>query len=1004
NGITGTWSPAINNTATTTYTFTPTAGQCATIATLSIAITPNLTPNFPSVGPYCLGANIPSLPSTSINGITGTWSHAINNQLTTTYTFTPDVGNCAESVSLTISISSLGNCGCTNPQACNFNPVATLDNGLCLYYGCLDPAACNFNSNAGCNDGSCVYPGCNIIGACNYNAAALCGDSSLCDFPGCINPNACNYDSNAGCSNNTCQFPGCTDATACNFLASAGCDNGSCTYAGCTNPNACNYDTTAGCSNNSCQLPGCTDATACNFLASAGCDNGSCTYAGCTNPIACNYDTTAGCENGSCILPVCNEPSACNYNSAALCGDIALCEFPATGYNCAGVCVADADSNGVCDFIGCMDTSACNFEPIATDSSECFYPLQFLDCDGQCLLDMDSDGICDALEIAGCQDTLASNYNVLATDSGLCYYTPFIQVYLDIDGNGFLDSTDYGVPNFPLQVVTSPDNGEYIIYTNAGGFLGFAFPSNVEMVELSISNLLGFSSASIPNAVAISDSVFSIGILDTLLIPLALSNDATNWSYELGLNNALLDTISCNENILSSIQIQNNGLSSFNVEIFLDLSPAFTAGYQFSEIVYPGGIIAQTAGGSLVWQLTEIQPLGSVLPTFALVPFTVADGTEIPFTYYLTFTDTAGNTLGFDTLHFDIVTGCDIPEENTTITAEPPGFYEPNFVPQGELVDYYINFNVASDLSGSGIPEDDVSRDDCGSVYRVLISDTVDGLYFDLATIELFSNSDIENCSPSINYISDTQVEILFDFNSVSVTGDTVDGVSSYVGFAAFSVRLREDLPAGTEVVNQAWLRVLNEADSSCIPPAITNEYLHTVYECNFQVPDSDTICSNDGVTIDATQDYVDTYLWSSEGTNVTGAQYVFPPSSFGNFELTLATSNALCSDTNVVYVEIKEVPVIAFITNDTIVCEGDGLQLLVTTNNSDDSIFWNSGVTNGDTIFPGQPDNAYTVYITGPSGCDLQETVSVEYNLLPDSISYDSIGSSYFVEYDTQL
>ena len=39
NGITGTWSPAINNTATTTYTFTPTAGQCATTATMSVTIT-----------------------------------------------------------------------------------------------------------------------------------------------------------------------------------------------------------------------------------------------------------------------------------------------------------------------------------------------------------------------------------------------------------------------------------------------------------------------------------------------------------------------------------------------------------------------------------------------------------------------------------------------------------------------------------------------------------------------------------------------------------------------------------------------------------------------------------------------------------------------------------------------------------------------------------------------------------------------------------------------------
>jgi uncharacterized protein (TIGR02145 family) len=38
NNISGTWSPTINNTATTAYTFTPNAGQCASTTTMTIAI------------------------------------------------------------------------------------------------------------------------------------------------------------------------------------------------------------------------------------------------------------------------------------------------------------------------------------------------------------------------------------------------------------------------------------------------------------------------------------------------------------------------------------------------------------------------------------------------------------------------------------------------------------------------------------------------------------------------------------------------------------------------------------------------------------------------------------------------------------------------------------------------------------------------------------------------------------------------------------------------------
>jgi serine protease inhibitor len=105
NGVTGTWSPAIDNTRTTTYTFTPNPGQCATTTTLTITINPNTTPSFSNPGPYCSGAAIPALPTTSTNGITGSWSPAINNTRTTTYTFTPTPGICASTTTLTIVIN-----------------------------------------------------------------------------------------------------------------------------------------------------------------------------------------------------------------------------------------------------------------------------------------------------------------------------------------------------------------------------------------------------------------------------------------------------------------------------------------------------------------------------------------------------------------------------------------------------------------------------------------------------------------------------------------------------------------------------------------------------------------------------------------------------------------------------------------------------------------------------------------------------------------------------------
>ena len=124
NNITGTWSPAIDNTATTTYTFTPTAGQCATTATMTITVNPNITPTFTQVAPICNGATSAALPTTSTNNITGTWSPALNNTATTTYTFTPTAGQCATTATMTITV---------NPNITPvFTQVAPICNGATL--------------------------------------------------------------------------------------------------------------------------------------------------------------------------------------------------------------------------------------------------------------------------------------------------------------------------------------------------------------------------------------------------------------------------------------------------------------------------------------------------------------------------------------------------------------------------------------------------------------------------------------------------------------------------------------------------------------------------------------------------------------------------------------------------------------------------------------------------------------------------------------------------------
>ena len=47
--------------------------------------------------------------------------------------------------------------GCTNPNAMNYNPDATVDDGSCLILGCTDPTASNYDPEATLDDGTCKY-------------------------------------------------------------------------------------------------------------------------------------------------------------------------------------------------------------------------------------------------------------------------------------------------------------------------------------------------------------------------------------------------------------------------------------------------------------------------------------------------------------------------------------------------------------------------------------------------------------------------------------------------------------------------------------------------------------------------------------------------------------------------------------------------------------------------------------------------------------------------------
>ena len=109
--ITGSWNAALSTASagTIVYTFTPDPGQCASTATMSVVVTPEITPTFTQIGPLCQNSTAPILPTSSTNlpAITGTWNAVLSTASAGTiiYTFTPNGGQCAIPTTMSVIVT-----------------------------------------------------------------------------------------------------------------------------------------------------------------------------------------------------------------------------------------------------------------------------------------------------------------------------------------------------------------------------------------------------------------------------------------------------------------------------------------------------------------------------------------------------------------------------------------------------------------------------------------------------------------------------------------------------------------------------------------------------------------------------------------------------------------------------------------------------------------------------------------------------------------------------------
>ena len=290
----------------------------------------------------------------------------------------------APRLAATLDLAELGP-GCTDPDACNYNSLATSDDGSCEYAdegfdcdgnstvipGCTSPIACNYDNAANEDDGSCDFLDTSLpTGAAvpwlvglTLSGTDMEPFAAGCEADGGVNPNVSVNgvilgDGTGGpltLSNITdptgllgelafvasiTQFGICGNSIAVNIGGSIVFmveNNGVWTSA--VPVNEGQYLWVAPITS----FPvGCGDPAACNFTAP------------CDLSLACDYSDTDGDGVLDCNEVVgCQDPAADNYNE-------------------------DATDAGTCNYNGCLDPDAQNYDPAANvDDGSCSYLVTF---------------------------------------------------------------------------------------------------------------------------------------------------------------------------------------------------------------------------------------------------------------------------------------------------------------------------------------------------------------------------------------------------------------------------------------------------------------------------------------------------------------------------------------------------------------------------------------------------------------------------------------------------